>query len=51
MDKLIELLLYFVAVIQTGDAFNSHLYELPGELWEHLVALGEWVKQLVGWAG
>lgn len=49
MGALFELLWWVAALTETGDVFNSHLYQVPWEIQEHLIAVGEWIAKLMGW--
>jgi hypothetical protein len=47
---LLFLLWWISDLTRTGDVLNGHLYSLPPELQEHLIAIGLWIAKMLGWA-
>lgn len=49
MGDLFELLWWLAEVTKTGQPDNGYLDGLPSYLWPHLIAIGEYIVELMGW--
>lgn len=49
MGDLFILLWWVAELTETGIVQNTHLDKLPPDLWQHLIAIGEYIAELMGW--
>jgi hypothetical protein len=49
VDHIADLLRYYAEVVQYGDALNQWLNDLPWEIQEAALAIGEWLAALLGY--
>lgn len=49
MDKFVYFVQYLFKVFETHNALTYPLLKLPQPIQEHAIAIGEWIKQFMGW--
>lgn len=49
VGALFQLLWWVSELTETGVVQNAHLDKLPPELWQHLIAIGEYIAKTMGW--
>ena len=49
MGDLFSMLWWVSELTRTGEVTNVYLDKLPPELWEHFIAIGEYIAKLMGW--